>query len=434
MRGGITSADVQRPAERMLPGMLEVLIALCLPAVSAGIFLRVGRDAMLPAAVICAVLGTSLFLLGQGAVPADACCAIGLSGSAAYIVLREKRPFIDGFLVFSVGECQLGLWTAFQRELQTVCEGDIVLFLYCLFYLLHVPAVLLTFDSFRLPRDWRTKIKGPYSWWIPALSLGMLLMIGAVSALPVFTAIGAVTKILLATAVFWLSLAVMALLAICWQKREQNTAESHYHADMNTFMDVVRSQRHDYNLHVQTVAGLIAQQKWEECRSYVNALVQDTNRMNAVLPVKDPAIAALIHNYRMLAAQSGITLVLDIRDDMADVVTSAYETNKIIGNLLQNALDELLRQPDPGEIELTIFKRGEYCLVRVSNRVDSQEGFADRREEIFRQGFTTKQGHDGVGLSSIRALARQSGGDVSAWTEGDVVHFVASIPVRLALE
>ena len=120
-------------------------------------------------------------------------------------------------------------------------------------------------------------------------------------------------------------------------------------------------------------------------------------------------------------------------DDMADVVTSAYETNKIVGNLLQNALDELSRQPDPGELELSIFKRGEYCLVRVSNRVGDEEAFAARREEIFRQGFTTRQGHDGVGLSSIRALARQAGGDVTTWTEGEIVHFVASIPIRLTL-
>ncbi len=199
----------------------------------------------------------------------------------------------------------------------------------------------------------------------------------------------------------------MTLLVVCGQKQERGAAEDHYCADMNTFMDVVRSQRHDYNLHVQTVARLIAQQKWDECRSYVGALVQDTKQMNAVLPVKDPAVAALIHNYRILAAQNSIPLVIDIRNDMAGVVTSAYETNKIIGNLLQNALDELLQQPEPEEIVLSIFKRGEYCLVRVSNRVTNPESLTGKQDEIFRQGFTTKQGHDGVGLSSIRSLARQ---------------------------
>lgn len=77
---------------------------------------------------------------------------------------------------------------------------------------------------------------------------------------------------------------------------------------------------------LQTVASLIAQQKWDECRGYVNALVQDTSQMNDVLPVKDPAVAGLIHNYRLLAEQSGHTLSLDIRNDMSEVVTSADVT------------------------------------------------------------------------------------------------------------
>ena len=69
----------------------------------------------------------------------------------------------------------------------------------------------------------------------------------------------------------------------------------------------------------------------------------------------------------------------------------------------------------------------------MSNRVQDTVAFAQRQEEIFRQGFTTKQGHDGVGLSSIRTIARQAGGDVTVWLEGDTVHFVASIPMRLTI-
>ncbi len=226
----------------------------------------------------------------------------------------------------------------------------------------------------------------------------------------------------------------MALLVMYGQRSEQSTAESSYHQEMYTFMNVVRSQRHDYNLHVQTVASLIAQNKWEECRSYVNALVRDTSDMNTVLTVTDPAVAALIHNFRILAAQNGILLDLMICNDMTNVVTNAYETNKIIGNLLQNALDELIPRPEKGKIELGILKRGEFCLVCVSNRVMDQKPFLEDGEEIFQQGFTTKQGHDGVGLSSIRALTRQAGGDVTAWLEGEIVHFVASIPMRLKLE
>ena len=166
-------------------------------------------------------------------------------------------------------------------------------------------------------------------------------------------------------------------------------------------------------------------------KGYVACLVQDTNQMNDVLPVKDPAVGSLIHNYRLLAQQSGHVLLLDIRDDLSGVVTGAYETNKIIGNLLQNALDELSGQEGTGWMELSIFKRGGNCLIRVSNPTRVPEEFDRYKEAMFRQGFSTKHGHDGVGLSSIRALAQQHGGDVTAWREGNTVHFVASIPMQL---
>ena len=79
---------------------------------------------------------------------------------------------------------------------------------------------------------------------------------------------------------------------------------------------------------------------------------------------------------------------------------------------------------------MCIRDRGEYCLIRVSNQIQDPEAFAGSQETIFHQGYTTKQGHDGVGLSSIQALARQAGGDVSVWLEEDTAHFIASIPMN----
>ena len=123
------------------------------------------------------------------------------------------------------------------------------------------------------------------------------------------------------------------------------------------------------------------------------------------------------------------SVLVDVRDDLSRIRTNAYETNKIIGNLLQNAIDELRLRRGGGLIELEIFKRGEDCIIRVSNRVAGAPAFDGGMERLFRQGYTTKPGHDGVGLSSIRTLARRAGGDVSAWAEGGTVHFVASVPM-----
>ena len=415
------------------------LFALCLSVLSAGLFLRgEKRTTLLSALWALVICGAALLCLPSGAAALAGPWG-GLLSAGAWLVRREKRSAVDGVLMIAVGGCYVRLWTIFCTGMEAVCQVDIVFWLYCVFFLLHLPAVLLTFPSLSLPTDWQVQLRENRRrlrpWHLPALGCVLLLLLWA--AFPFFRVedgFSAAAKILLAAALFWAGLLLIALLAAYSRQYQRSTAESGYRSDMTTFLNVVRSQRHDYNLHVQTVASLIAQQKWEECRSYVDALVRDTAELNAILPVKDPAVAALIGNYRALAAQQGIRFLADVRDDMTQIATDTYETNKIIGNLLQNALDELERQPERADrqICLDIFKRGEYCLIRVSNKVGDKAAFALGTESIFRQGYTTKEGHDGVGLSSIRALARRAGGEVSVWLEDDTAHFIASIPINSA--
>lgn len=419
-------------------GSVFSIIALCLSVIGAGIFLRMKSRAVLFSLLTAAITGSAFIWLLPEALRIAAGPYVGLPLAALCMAVTSRRPAIDGILAFLVSACYWRLWTIFQIGLTTVCEIDVVFWLYGLFFLLHLPAVLITFPAFSLPSGWQTQLQSNGSQKLRPMHLSglgviLLLLLEIVSAaIPAEDVISATAKTLLATALFWAMLTIIILLTAYSRKYQQSEAENVYRSDMTTFMNVVRSQRHDYNLHVQTVASLISQQKWDECRSYVNALAHDTSELNAILPVKDPAIAALIANFKITAAQRGITLRVDIQDDMADISTSAYETNKIIGNLLQNALDEMEQSPsqERGCIELGIFKRGEYCLIRVSNQVRDKDAFMRNRKNIFHQGYTTKQGHDGVGLSSIQTLAQQVGGDITVWLENDTAHFVASIPLH----
>ena len=409
--------------------MFALPTALFIAAVSAGIFLRAKTKTILIAAAAALAVGGGLFFAAGKILPELCCLAAGAASALAVFAFTEKRGISDCILFFFTEASYCGLYRAFCSGFAASGGMTVVQFIFLLLFLCHIPAMLMSFDALRLQRGWRSRIKGVRRYAVPAVCLAAALMIWALSFMSTSGTAVAIVKLLLASLIFWMGLGLTVLLVSSGHERDKSIEQTAYHDDMNTFMNVVRSQRHDYNLHVQTVASLIAQEKWDECRDYVNALVRDTSQMNAVLPVKDPAVAALIHNYRIQAAQNGITLTLDIRDDLSQVVTSAYETNKLIGNLLQNALDELSGRDEPGEIELMIFKRGDNCLVRVSNNLPDPAAFAARQADIFRQGFTTKHGHDGVGLSSIKALANEKGGDVTCWLEDDIVHFTVAIPL-----
>ena len=228
---------------------------------------------------------------------------------------------------------------------------------------------------------------------------------------------------------------MVLLLLIHTYKRERTAAlvEQQYQAEVQSFLNVIRSQRHDYNFHVQTLASLIRRGDLAQCRRYVDELEQDTREMNAVLPVRDPAISAAIHNFRLLAAREDVTLHIDIRSDLAQIATSAYETNKIIGNLLQNAIDETRRHRDKSAgILLNILKRNEFCVIRVSNALEGELPSAGEIGQFYQQGFTTKQGQEGVGLSSIRVLAGRYGGTIETQLEDGMIHFIARIPINCA--
>lgn len=208
------------------------------------------------------------------------------------------------------------------------------------------------------------------------------------------------------------------------------SSEQQYRNEMSTYMSVIRSQRHDYNFHVQTLSGLLKRGDYAECQRYLDNLTEDSIGMNELLPLADPAVSSLILSFRSRAAQEGIQLEISVENDLSQIATNVYETNKIIGNLLQNALDETQQLKDRSYgIHLSILKRGEFCMIHVSNRAASNQPMAE-----YRYGKSKKASHEGIGIASIQALAQRYGGMVYFRMEGDIIHFVAKIPLVLAKE
>lgn len=220
-------------------------------------------------------------------------------------------------------------------------------------------------------------------------------------------------------------------LIIANQKEKMTVlTEKQYRDDMQTYMSVIRSQRHDYNFHVQTLHGLLLRKDYEASERYLNELLKDSIEMNQLLPLQDAAVSALILSLKNKAAQSGIHMEIQIENDLSQIATNVYETNKVIGNLLQNAIDEAEMIPDKSYgIKLSILKRGEFCIINVSNRISRLKSMG-----TYQVGHSSKEGHEGIGLASIQALAARYGGVVYSRMEGDIVFFVAKLPLRLYKE
>lgn len=229
---------------------------------------------------------------------------------------------------------------------------------------------------------------------------------------------------------FFAGLSLFSLMIRNYKGEVLISTEKQYRDEMQTYMSVIRSQRHDYNFHVQTLHGLLLKKDYAGCERYLDELLEDSVAVNSLLTIEDAAVSALILSFQRKAAQEGIGLTVSIENNLSQIATKVYETNKIIGNLLQNALDEAETLPDKSYgIHLTILKRGEFALISVSN-----ETVRENPMEGYKAGTSSKTGHEGIGIASIQALASRYGGVVYSRMEGNIIYFVAKIPLRVVKE
>lgn len=211
-----------------------------------------------------------------------------------------------------------------------------------------------------------------------------------------------------------------------------NRAFRQWQQESRDYMNTIRSQRHDFNLHLHAISGLISGGEYEECGKYVRKLVEDAAAVNDIMPVADAVVGSMLYNMREQARRKGSDIFYHITYDMEDIVCNGFECNKIIGNLLQNAIDAMHSTEDLAfGIRASIFKRRGCTVICVENRFTGDPNTIAR---VFEPGWSTKRGHEGIGLAMVLRTVEQYGGRVYPEFEEDLIRFVVTIPNRVRFE
>lgn len=205
-------------------------------------------------------------------------------------------------------------------------------------------------------------------------------------------------------------------------ERMQFSLDKIYQKDLHAFYHIIRSQRHDFNIHLNTIYGLINNEKFSETNRYINKVVEEARDINELLPLHHPEIGAMLYTYKELALQKGIVLKFHIMDNLRSMPCNIYEMNKILGNLLQNAIEAV----DGGTIEVTIAKEYDQILLSVANKIDTET--ADL-ENMFSHGFSTKSTHEGIGLPTIQNIIFKFNGVIYPEINGDLLIMNVRIPL-----
>lgn len=180
------------------------------------------------------------------------------------------------------------------------------------------------------------------------------------------------------------------------------------------YAESLRSQAHEYNNKLHTIAGLIQIDAKAEALAVIG---QETVSHQAFIQqlmgvTSDSVLAGCLLGKYNRAKELGLELVMDENSQMSDLPAQLPREQlvSILGNLIDNALEATLNHHGQGgTVTLSFSDYGKELIFEVN---DQGAGLTpEQADRIFTRGYTTKgqDGH-GIGLDLVRSQVTHLGG------------------------
>lgn len=185
-------------------------------------------------------------------------------------------------------------------------------------------------------------------------------------------------------------------------------------------VDTLRAVNHEFTNKLHVILGLLEMKEYDQAREYIMgtslASGQAVSDVSRRVPI--PSLAALLIGKFMQASELGIRLVLKqdtfFRTKQTDLPVDCYIT--LVGNLLQNAIDELNSGDYPDkQIELGIYSDEENTTIVCD---DTGGGIPEEiLFSIYDSHTTTKGEGHGNGFRLMKDIVDRYGGTFHIDTE-----------------
>ena len=170
----------------------------------------------------------------------------------------------------------------------------------------------------------------------------------------------------------------------------------------NEMEDMLRMQRkhlHDYKNQLRTIGDLITNGDVEAAGELTRELSEGLAVAASVVSTKNASFDAILNQKYMLAKSKGIGMSLMV-GDLSEVRLSSAEIVCVMGNLLDNAIDECERVVAGGKnasVRVNISNENELLMI-VRNPVVSKVPIEDNK--VMKE---SEKGH-GIGLFNVEEV------------------------------
>ena len=176
----------------------------------------------------------------------------------------------------------------------------------------------------------------------------------------------------------------------------------------------IRKFKHDFNNIILGLDGYINNDDFdkEKLKKYFNSTIMNYNNnieLNDIViaklnSIKVSSLKSLITNKVLVAQNNNIDVDINIEGEIHDFYTDEMQLSRILGILLDNAIEASLEVPDDKKIEMNIIQIDKTTDIQISNTFNNT---GTPITDFNKEGFSTKGTNRGLGLSSAHEIANK---------------------------
>ncbi|MTI80015.1 MAG: GHKL domain-containing protein [Firmicutes bacterium] len=207
--------------------------------------------------------------------------------------------------------------------------------------------------------------------------------------------------------------------------KQLSVQKNHLNAMDNSFKQI-RSERHEFINHLQSIYGLMLYGKNEDAINYLNDVASVCRFNSNLISISNNSLKVLLLNKKNKADSKNIELKLSIESRLKSLDVKPTDITTIFGNLLDNAIDAVGNNENhKRKIFFNIIETTSSYHFSVQ---DTGPPMGDEVKEIFKQGFSTKGFNRGYGLYLVKSTIEKYEGYLHY--ENDTKTFSVTLPKR----
>ncbi|WP_338216499.1 sensor histidine kinase [Companilactobacillus muriivasis] len=172
--------------------------------------------------------------------------------------------------------------------------------------------------------------------------------------------------------------------------------------------DELRKFKHDYKNLLLSLSASINDNDDDNLKNSIGKLLNyrqinltdNDNRAN-LYKLKDKLVKGILITKLMQAKNKHIKTNFEIDYNATIPSNSSVDTTRILGILLDNAIDACMETDNP-ELDFAMVSFDKYIELIVKNNVKSNSSI--NTNDIYKSGYSTKKNHPGLGLASVREI------------------------------